>query len=108
MANILFTEEAWRNSHLSIAKFYGRITYNGKSFIIVNKEGKDLFQCTHEANKAGRTMAIEPGEPADLIREDFLPLYRELGRDGFIEILRKHNINEPEDMKKFTPKNDGD
>jgi len=37
-----------------------------------------------------REMAIEPGEPADLCRRDFVPLYRKLGRGRFLEILKAH------------------
>lgn len=96
------TEKYWRNSPLSIARLYGRVKFDGHEYLIVNKEGKDLFQCTHEANKAGREMAIEPGEPADLIRRDFLPLYKKLGREKFIEVLKAHrDIESPKDMKKY-------
>lgn len=84
---ILFTEEQWRDSPLSIAKFYGRIKYGGINYIIVNKEGKDLFELSKEANEAGREYAIEPGEPADLIDERYQAKYRELGRDGFLKWL---------------------
>lgn len=84
---ILMEEAYWRNSQLSIARLYGGVKLNGHEYIVVNSEGKDLFQCTAEAKKAGRAMAIPPGEPADLIRKDFLPLYRKLGRRKFIEIL---------------------
>ena len=82
---IIFTEEQWNDSPLSIAKFYGGITFRGIHYIIVNKEGKDLFECSAEAIKAGRTKAIEPGEPADLIDERYLAKYKELGRDEFLK-----------------------
>ena len=39
---ILFTEEEWRNSQLSVARYYGGIRISGQRYIIVNKEGKDL------------------------------------------------------------------
>lgn len=84
---ILMEEAYWRNSQLSVARLYGRIKFNGHEYVVVNKEGKDLWRCTIEAEEEGRTMAIPPGEPADLIRKDFLPLYRKLGRRKFIEIL---------------------
>lgn len=102
MTPILITEESWRNSQLSIARLYGRVNFDGHEYIIVNKEGKDLFQCSYEANKAGREMAIEPGEPADLVRRDFLPIYRKLGREKFIEVLKAHShIENPKDMKNY-------
>lgn len=85
---ILMTEEYWATSQFSVARYYGRIRIGGYEYLIVNKDGKDIFQCSVEAEKAGRDKAIEPGEPADLLRKDFLLLYRKLGRDKFIEILK--------------------
>jgi len=85
---IIFTQDEWNDSPLSIAKFYGGITFRGIHYIIVNKEGKDLFECSAEAIKAGRTKAIEPGEPADLINERYQAKYKELGRDEFLKWAR--------------------
>ena len=96
-APVLMEEAFWMNSQLSIARHYGRIQYNGATYKIVNKEGKDLWECTHEANKEGRDMAIPAGEPADLVHEKFIPYYRKLGRDKFIEIL-KDNRNSDHDL----------
>lgn len=87
---VLMTKEFWQNSQLSIARRYGRVSFNGTEFIVVNKEGKDIFQCSAEAKKAGRAMAIEEDEPADLVRRDFVKYYRALGRDKFIEILMQN------------------
>ncbi len=97
---ILMTEEFWRNSQFSIARYYGGCTIDGAKYIIVNKEGKDLFECTHEANKAGRAMAIPAGEPCDLIRRDFQPLYRKLGRDKFLEVLQANQGKPISEIKK--------
>lgn len=80
-------EEYWANSQLSIVRHTGRITLNGHEYVIVNKEGKDIFECSIEADRAGREKAIEPGEPADLCRTDFVPLYRKMGREKFIRFL---------------------
>lgn len=91
MKAILMTEEFWAGSMFSVARYYGGINIGGKQYIIVNKEGKDLFECSHEADLAGREKAIEPGEPADLIRQDFQEYYRKLGRDKFIDILKDNN-----------------
>lgn len=96
------TEEYWANSHFSIARYYGGIRIKGNEYIIVNKEGKDLWKCSVEAEKAGRDKAIEPGEPADLILQEFQPLYRKLGRERFIALLEAHkDIESPKDMKKY-------
>ena len=87
---ICMTEEFWKNSQFSVARFYGRMSYNGHEYWIVNKEGKDLFQCSDEAEKSGREYAIMPGEPADLVRKDFMPAYRKLGRERFLQVLKEH------------------
>ena len=84
------TEEYWATSQFSVVRYYGRIRIDGYEYLIVNKEGKDIFQCSVEAEKAGREKAIEPGEPADLVRKDFVLFYRKLGRDKFIEIVKNN------------------
>lgn len=82
-------EEYWINSYFSVARHYGGMILDGKRFLIVNKEGK---QC-----------AFAPGQPADMIDERYLPIYRKIGRDRFIEILKAHNREEltPELFKKY-------
>ncbi len=82
-------EEYWMNTQLSIARHYGRIQFNDSEYIIVNKEGKDIFECSLIADKEGRDKAIEPGEPADLCRSDLVPAYRKLGRDRIIQLLKE-------------------
>lgn len=96
---IIYPEEYWMNSQLSTARFFGGGTINGKEYIIVNKEGKNLWKCSEEAEKAGRDKAIEPGEPADLILLDWLPIYKALGRDKFFEYIKEHN--DLEEAKKY-------
>ena len=88
---IIYPEEYWANSQFSVARYCGGINIYGKRYIIVNKEGKDLWECSREAEKTGRNMAIEPGEPADLILEQWQPIYKALGRDNFIEYIKEHN-----------------
>lgn len=83
------TEEYWANSKLSIARYFGGIKYQGIEYIIVNKEGKDLWECSFEAQKAGRAKAIEPGEPADLIDQRYQSIYKKVGRDIFIEWVKE-------------------
>ena len=90
MNAIVMTEEFWTNSQFSIARYYGRIRVDGHEWIIVNKDGKDIFECSREAEQAGREKAIEPGEPADLCRTDFVPIYRKLGRERFLEFLEQN------------------
>lgn len=88
---VLITEEAWSSSQLSIVRYTGQIRLNGRHMMIVNKDGKDFFQCSYEADISGRNMAIEPGEPADLVDVRFIPAYKVLGRDRFIELLTAHS-----------------
>lgn len=86
---IIMTEEYWANSPLSVVRYTGSIKMHGIEYIIVNKEGKDIYECSHEAQRAGREKAIEPGEPCDLIDRRYQPVYRKLGRDRFIEWVKE-------------------
>lgn len=90
---ILMTEEQWADSQFSIVMHYGSCSINGEFFIIVDKRGKDIFECSLEAERQGRDKAIEPGEPCDLIRRDYVPVYRKLGRDSFLAWLRDKNAD---------------
>ena len=87
-APLLMTEEFWANSQLSIARYYGEITFNGRKYIIVDKHGRDIYECSAIADKEGREQAIEPGEPADLILSTLRFAYRKLGRDRIIELIK--------------------
>ena len=85
---LLMEEAYWMNTHYSIARHYGRVIINGEIYIIVNKYGMDLFECSLIAEKEGRDKAIEPGEPADLIWSGLQKHYKRLGRDKIIELLK--------------------
>ena len=86
---IVMTEEYWASSPFSVARYYGGIKIRGVEYVIVNKEGKDIYECSIEAEKAGREKAIEPGEPADLVDRRYVPIYKRLGRDQFIEWVKE-------------------
>lgn len=101
MKTILMTEEYWANSQFSIARYYGGIKISGVYYIIVNKEGKDVFECSVETEKQGRENAIEPGEPCDLIRADFKLFYKKLGRDKFIAVLEENSNASIDEMKRI-------
>lgn len=84
--SILLTKESWMNSQLSVAKYSGGVQVTGeggkkRTLFIVNKEGNDLYQ-----------VGIPPGEPADLVDKEFIPLYKKLGRDLFIGIVRANPL----------------
>lgn len=90
MKAIVMAEEYWGNSMFSIARYYGEITVGGFDYVVVDKRGHDIFECSIEAEKAGREKAIEPGEPCDLCRVDFVPIYRKLGREQFLKFLQEN------------------
>lgn len=91
--SILLTKEAWMSSCFSVAKFSGGITVTGeggkeRTLLVVNKEGKDLTQ-----------VGIPAGEPADLVDKEFIPLYKKLGREKFIEIVKDNPLLSREELK---------
>lgn len=89
---ILFTEEQWANCHLSIARYYGGARILGKDYRIVNKDGIDLFELSNPDSKhyVKEGKAIPPGEPADLVQLEWIPLYRKMGRDKFLTMLKEN------------------
>lgn len=96
---ICMTEEYWASSPLSVARHFGRIKFNGNEYYIVDKLGRDLWECSLAADRAGSDKAIPAGEPADLVRKDFVPYYRKLGRDKFLEVLRANPTTADEKLK---------
>lgn len=92
--SILLTKEAWMSSCFSVAKFSGGITVTGeggkrREFFVVNKEGKTLMQ----------VVGIPAGEPADLVDKEFIPLYKKLGREKFIGIVKDNPLLSREELK---------
>lgn len=83
------TEEYWANSQLSVARYYGGINLDGKEYIIVDKLGRDLWECSRIAEKLGKDKAIEAGEPADLILATLQKAYRKLGRERIIALIKE-------------------
>lgn len=90
MSAVIMAEEYWANSHFSIARYYGGIKVNGDEYKIVNKDGVTIEELSNPSSKhyVGNGMAIPPGEPADLVRKDWIPIYRKLGRDKTIELVK--------------------
>lgn len=84
---LLMTEEFWANCQFSIARYSGGIIVDGYTYIIVDKLGRDLYECSRIANKEGRSKAIESGEPADLIWDKLKKDYKRLGRDAIIRLI---------------------
>ena len=96
---ICMTEEYWANSYFSIARHYGGINFGGHEYSIVNKQGMTVAQIS--LMFPNNDMAIPPGEPADLLRNDFIPLYKKLGRETFINILANHQRDDDKTIKKL-------
>lgn len=86
---LIMTEEYWMNSQFSIARFYGGINLEGREYIIVDKLGRDLWECSRIAGELGKDKAIEAGEPADLILATLQEAYRKLGRDRIIALIKE-------------------
>lgn len=51
---ICMAEEYWANSQLSIARHYGGITIGRDEYIIVNKDGLDIFTLSTIAERKGK------------------------------------------------------
>lgn len=84
---LIMTEEYWANSQLSIVRYYGHIRFMGHEYVIVNKDGIDIFALSIMAEKQGKDKAIEPGEPCDLCLKSLVASYHKLGRDRIIELI---------------------
>ena len=88
---ILITEECWRNSQLSVARFYGEVNFNGLRYVVVNKHGETLLEISERMDKEGKDeYAIPPGEPVDLVQSEWVQVYRRLGRDRVMELIKNH------------------
>ena len=103
---LVMAEEFWKNSQLSVARFYGRCLFNGNEYWIVNKDGKDLFQLSAQAERKGNSYAIMPGEPADLVLKELIPVYRWLGRDAFLDKI-KQGVKASELLKQYKEAKEG-
>lgn len=100
MNAIVMTEQYWANTQLSFVRHTGRVAIDGHEYIIIDKRGHDIFECSLEAQKAGREKAIEPGEPCDLCRTDFVPIYRKLGRELFLQFIQENqDVKTPKQAK---------
>lgn len=98
---ILMTEENWKNSQFSPAGRYGGIRFRGKDYAVVDETGMTLFELSALQAKDGRKWLIPPGKPADLVVEEFVPFYKKLGRDKFIEILQQNRTTPYDELKKI-------
>ena len=91
---IIMEESSWRNSYLSVVSYYGAVTINkkeySKEYSIVNKEGITLLELSDPTSPhfANDLIAIPPGEPADMIQNEWIPVYKALGRKKTFELVQ--------------------
>lgn len=93
MRAVVFAKEFWLYSQLSVAKYSGGIDISepgdGKRhFLIVNEKGQPFSGNVYQENT-----------PADLVDEKFIPLYKKLGRDLFISIVKANPLISRKDLK---------
>lgn len=86
---LIITEEYWANTQLSFVRYTGQVRFMDHEYIIVNKEGIDIFALSIRAEKEGREKAIEPGEPCDLCLKSLVTSYHKLGRDRIIALVKE-------------------
>lgn len=98
-APICMTQEFWMNGYLSVARYHGGVRFQRHQYVIVDKLGRDLWECTFAADRAGSSKAIPPGEPADLVRMDFVKHYKALGRDKFLQMLKDNQHATDKELK---------
>jgi hypothetical protein len=91
-APIFIPEETWANCQMSITRYYGGLRISCKDFRIVNKNGIDIFELSDPDSKhyVKDGMAIPPGEPADLVQLEWIPVYRKLGREQFMTLIKSN------------------
>lgn len=86
------TEEYWKNSQFSVAQYYGGMVFNGKHYSIVNKEGITVIELSDPDSPyyVPGDKVIQPGEPCDLIMDEWIPVYKALGREKTIELVKSN------------------
>lgn len=104
---VLMTAEYWTTSVFSVAKYAGGVSFRGVDYLVVNKEGVTVFELSDPTSKhyVNGDMVIQPGEPMDLVREDWIPVYKALGREKIMELLDK-KVSLEEAKKLITNKKD--
>ena len=87
---VIMEESYWRNSYLSVVSYYGAVTINKKEYSIVKKEGITLLELSDPTSPhfANDLIAIPPGEPADMIQNEWIPVYKALGRKKTFELVQ--------------------
>ena len=89
-APILMTEQFWGTSQLSVARLTGRVRIWGHEYSIFDRFGRTLFEAS-----------IPAGASADLVRNDFIPQYRRLGREKFLDLLNQYPHKTDKEFMEF-------
>lgn len=61
-------------------------------YMLCNKSGITIFELSNPSSKyyvGDNNMAIPPGEPADLVHVDWIPVYKVLGRNKLLKLLKE-------------------
>lgn len=90
---IFMSSEYWSNSIFSFVRMTGAMKWNGKIYLIVNKEGVTLDELSNPDSKYYLGDDVEdfipPDEPADLVMKEWVPIYKALGRAKMMEFAKK-------------------
>lgn len=73
---ILMEFDYWNYTPLSIAKYFGSVNLNGVLYVIV-------------------------GDEHDLVRVDFVGIYKRLGRAKFLEVIKDNYQSSPTELIKI-------
>lgn len=76
---ILMEFDYWNNTQLSIAKYFGSVNLNGALYVIV-------------------------GDENDLVRVDFVEVYKRVGRAKFLEVITDNYQASPTELKEIFKK----
>jgi hypothetical protein len=95
MRAVIFAKEFWLYSQLSVAKYAGGIDISepgdGKHhFLIVDEKGQPFSGNVYQKNT-----------PADLVDENFIPLYKKLGRVLFLAIIQANPQASRKELKEI-------
>ena len=93
MRAVIFAKGFWLYSQLSVARYSGGIDISEpgddkRHFLIVDEKGQPF-----------RGDLSPENVQADLVDKEFIPLYKKLGREKFIEIVKDNPLLSREELK---------
>lgn len=93
MRTVIFAKGFWLYSPLSVARYSGGIDISEpgddkRHFLIVDEKGQPFCGDLSPKNVQ-----------ADLVDKEFIPLYKKLGRDLFISIVKANPLMSRKDLK---------